>query len=71
MDTNKIEIEKQAYRIILSDTGISITANASQGLFYGVQTLLQLIKFQKEKVLLPEGEIVDWPGYECTNDLLG
>ena len=61
MDTNKIEIEKQAYRIILSDTGISITANASQGLFYGVQTLLQLIKFQKEKVLLPEGEIVDWP----------
>lgn len=60
-DTNRTELEKQAYRLKLSDTGISITANASQGLFYGVQTLLQLIKFQREKVLLPEGEIVDWP----------
>jgi len=60
-DTDRTELEKQAYRITLSDTGISITANALQGLFYGVQTLLQLIKCQKENVWLPEGEIVDWP----------
>ncbi|HEY6978417.1 MAG TPA: glycoside hydrolase family 20 zincin-like fold domain-containing protein [Chitinophagaceae bacterium] len=60
-DTDRTELEKQAYKLIISDTGISITANASQGLFYGVQTLLQLVKFQKEKILLPEGEIVDWP----------
>ena len=26
-----------------------------------MQTFLQLIRFQKEKVSLPEGEIVDWP----------
>lgn len=60
-DTDRTELAKQAYRITLSDTGISITANASQGLFYGVQTLLQLIRFQKHKILFPEGEIVDWP----------
>jgi len=60
-DTDRIALSQQAYRLVLSDTGISITANASQGLFYGVQTLLQLIRSQKEKVLLPEGEIVDWP----------
>lgn len=60
-DTNRVALEQQAYKLKLSDTGISITANASQGLFYGVQTLLQLIRFQKEEVLLPEGEIVDWP----------
>lgn len=60
-DTNRTELEKQAYKITLAGTGITITANAPQGLFYGVQTFLQLIKFQKEKVLLPEGEIIDWP----------
>src|SRR5205823_5409891 len=60
-DTDHTELEKQGYRLTLSDTGISITANTSQGLFYGAQTLLQLIKFKKEEVLLPEGEIIDWP----------
>jgi hypothetical protein len=60
-DTDHTELEKQAYKIILSDTAITIAANAQQGLFYGVQTFLQLIKFQKEKIWLPEGEIVDWP----------
>jgi hexosaminidase len=60
-DTDDTELRKQAYRITLNDTGITIAANASQGLFYGVQTFLQLIRFQKEKVLLPEGEIIDWP----------
>lgn len=60
-DTDQTALEKQAYKLILNDTGISITANATQGLFYGMQTLLQLIKSQKEKIVLPEGEIVDWP----------
>jgi len=60
-DTDQTALEKQAYKLTLSDTGISITANVQQGLFYGMQTLLQLIRYQKEKILLPEGEIVDWP----------
>lgn len=61
IDTNRLALEMQAYKLKLNAKEISITANTSQGLFYGVQTLLQLIKSQKEKVLLPEGEIVDWP----------
>ena len=60
-DTNKTEILKQAYRLNLSDTAITIEANAAQGLFYGAQTLLQLVRKQGNKLLLPEGEIVDWP----------
>jgi hypothetical protein len=60
-DTNRIALDKQAYKLALSSTGISITANASEGLYYGVQTLLQLIKSTDEKILLPEGEITDWP----------
>ncbi|MGN6616775.1 MAG: glycoside hydrolase family 20 zincin-like fold domain-containing protein [Ilyomonas sp.] len=60
-DTNRTELQKQAYHLILSDTGININANTSQGLFYGVQTLLQLINSQKDSISLPAGEITDWP----------
>ncbi len=63
-DTNREAIKKQAYRIKLDANEIAITANASAGLFYGVQTLLQLLTEDQEKVILPKGEIVDWPDLE-------
>jgi hexosaminidase len=55
----------QAYLLKVSDAGIEVTGNTSQGLFYGVQTLLQLI--QRDPLgqwLLPRGSIRDWPAYE-------
>jgi hexosaminidase len=60
-DTHRTALGQQAYRLKLNNTKIEITANASQGLFYGVQTLLQLVKSQKAKIYLPQGEITDWP----------
>ena len=60
-DTNRVALAKQAYHLQLSPQEISITANAAQGLYYGVQTLLQLIKSQQDKIQLPLGEITDWP----------
>ena len=63
-DTNREAIEKQAYKLKLDANEIAITANASAGLFYGVQTLLQLLTEDHEKVILPKGEIVDWPNLE-------
>lgn len=60
-DTNRVALEKQAYQLTLNSKEISITANASEGLYYGVQTFLQLIKSTDRKVLLPEGAITDWP----------
>jgi hypothetical protein len=60
-DTNHAALEKQAYHLTLTPTTITITANDPQGLYYGVQTFLQLIKSQAGKVWLPEGEIIDWP----------
>jgi hexosaminidase len=51
----------QAYRLKLDSSEISICANESSGLFYGIQTLLQLITTENGKVKLPEGEIYDWP----------
>jgi alpha-glucuronidase len=61
IDTNKTSLEEQAYELRLDPKEIIITANASQGLYYGVQTFLQLIQSQKGDISLPEGEIRDWP----------
>jgi len=55
------KIAEQAYRIDLSGHAIKITANTSTGLFYGVETLLQLLRPGQGKLWLPEGTIEDWP----------
>jgi len=56
------EIESQAYRLSIGPEGISITGNSPAGLFYGVQTVLQLLKEKKDgRVVLPECTITDWP----------
>ncbi len=60
-DRDTAAIAAQAYRIELSATRIRITANADAGLFYGVETLVQLAKPKDGALWLPAGEIVDWP----------
>jgi len=64
VDTNRTALERQAYRLSLKPGLVTITANASQGLYYGVQTFLQLYRSQAPKMQLPEGEITDWPNVE-------
>src|SRR5258705_11002350 len=55
LDADKAAIGAQAYRLELAPGRIAITANAGPGLFYGVQTLLQLIAPQNDGSLrLPE-----------------
>ncbi len=61
VDTNRVALTKQAYRLKLEPGRISITANATQGLFYGVQTLLQLLQPANGNTYYAGGEIVDWP----------
>ena len=60
-DSNQTALAEQAYKIFLAKDNVTITANASAGLFYGVQTFLQLLKPQAGALWLTEGEIVDWP----------
>jgi N-acetyl-beta-hexosaminidase len=50
-------IREQAYRIVVDESGIQVTGVSSQGLYYGVRTLEQLID---DKVIGYQ-EIVDWP----------
>lgn len=61
IDTNTTAIKKQAYRVNLAAARISVTANAAPGLFYGVQTLLQLLQSANDGTYYAGGEIVDWP----------
>jgi hypothetical protein len=61
LDRDRAVLAEQAYRIEMTATSVNVTANAPQGLFYGVQTLLQLIKPKDGKFWLPEGQITDWP----------
>ena len=60
-DLDKAALTEQAYRLELGTERIRITANAAPGLFYGVQTLVQLVKSERGKLWLPEGQVVDWP----------
>ena len=63
-DRNKESLTEQAYKLTLTRDAVNIEANALPGLFYGVQTLLQLLKPEGGSFWLPEGEIIDWPDLE-------
>src|SRR5262245_7265922 len=59
------ELEKQGYRLKLGPDSIEITGNADAGLFYGVQTLLQLLHpSERGHLLLPVATIEDWPALQ-------
>ncbi len=56
------EVDAQAYRLKIADDAIEITGNGDAGLFYGVQTLVQLLKRDGAgRLLLPKATIEDWP----------
>lgn len=58
-------IEGQAYRMRITPEAVEITGNAEAGLFYGVQTLIQLLRRDGAgRLLLPVGTIEDWPRLE-------
>jgi hexosaminidase len=60
-DRDKDKLAAQAYRIDLASHAVKITANASAGLFYGVETMIQLLNPRRGSLWLPEGTIQDWP----------
>lgn len=56
------ELDAQGYRLTITPTRIEVTGNAPAGLFYGVQTLIQLPKRDSTgRLTLPKGVIEDWP----------
>jgi hexosaminidase len=63
-DNNKAALAEQAYALELTSDRIRIRANAPAGLLYGVETLIQLVKPDRDKLWLPTGRITDWPDLE-------
>jgi N-acetyl-beta-hexosaminidase len=52
---------REAYSLQVNPKGAEIRAASSAGLFYGVQTLLQMVEGSGPRAALPEAAIRDWP----------
>ncbi len=64
-----VEMHLQGYQLLIDPEGIKILGKTPQGLFYGIQTLQQLIR-QTQANQLPCLEIQDWPDYEARGVML-
>jgi hexosaminidase len=63
--TDNPELNSQGYLLKVTSNRIEITGNAEQGLFYGVQSLLQLLRRNPAgQLILPECTIRDWPALQ-------
>ncbi len=58
------QIGEEGYRLLVTPTLILISANTKRGAFYGVQTLRQLIRTQRNEQFIPSVKIKDWPDLE-------
>jgi hexosaminidase len=68
--TNEVVLGKEGYKLRVAPKSISIEANEPQGLFYGIQTLLQLLpaqskegKLSASQIRIPAVEITDNPRF--------
>lgn len=52
---------REAYELKVTPSGVTVRARSSAGIFYGAETLRQLIEGEDEQAALPEVEIHDWP----------
>lgn len=52
---------REAYRLTVKANGIEISGRSSAAIYYGVQTLLQLVEGEGNASFFPEAEIRDWP----------
>ena len=52
---------REAYELKVTPAGVTIRARSSAGIYYGAETLRQLIEGMGKRAVLPEVEIHDWP----------
>ncbi len=55
------EIGDEGYALLINKDLIIISANKNAGIFYGIQTLKQLIRGNSNSPSLPGLKIIDWP----------
>lgn len=54
---------QEAYAMDVTDSGVSISALSEKGIFWALQTLLQLMEPELNGVRLTECHITDWPAF--------
>lgn len=64
------ELGDEGYVLSVEEDGISVKANKPAGIFYGIQTLLQLIPLQKGKYAIATGTIRDFPTWKWRGSML-
>jgi hypothetical protein len=52
---------RESYTLQVTPTGAEIRGRSSAGVFYGVQTLLQMVEGTGAEAVLPVAEVKDWP----------
>lgn len=73
----KLKTKDDGYKITISTKKIEITAKSSPGIFYGIQTLLQLLPPEimgsmtnLNNISIPTGKIEDYPRYQWRGTML-
>ncbi len=54
-------LSKQGYQLITGKNGVIIRSHSEEGLFYGTQTLLQIIRTAGNEKAVAGVAITDWP----------
>jgi hexosaminidase len=63
--TDDPALNEQGYLLRITPDRVEITGNGAAGLFYGVQSLLQLLRRDHAgRLVIPESEIRDWPAVQ-------
>ncbi len=60
-EDEKLPVSEEGYHLMIGNDGISIEARGRAGLFYGIQTVLQLKNIYGNSI--PAWEITDWPRF--------
>jgi len=61
MDVSELADYEEGYILEVFDDHIVIAASEPPGVFYGIQTLLQLVKIKEGQILVPAVKITDYP----------
>ena len=61
LKSNDSQIGPEGYRLTINPASITVQANTARGLFYGSQTLLELVEKRGHRFQAPAVKIADWP----------
>ncbi len=64
ISTRLAELGPEAYELSITPWAIRVTANTSRGLFWGLVTLVHLVRRENdERITFPALHLLDWPDY--------